>query len=68
MGKALTANDILPLVAALTPHERARLLQLIASPERSDDTVYASVPPRRNEFSADDEPLAWESGGWKYVG
>jgi hypothetical protein len=68
MGKALTADDILPLVAALTPSERARLLQLIASPEERDGPVYACVPPRRDEFSADDEALAWEAEGWENLG
>jgi hypothetical protein len=29
MAKALTADDILPLVASLTPQERLRLLRLI---------------------------------------
>ena len=68
MGKSLTADDILPLVAALTPEERVRLLRLIASREGRDDSVYASVPPRRDEFSADDESLAWEAEGWESVG
>jgi hypothetical protein len=68
MGKALTAEDILPLVAALTPEERARLLQLIASPKRGDESVYASKPPRRDEFSSDDESLAWEAEGWENIG
>ena len=36
MGKSLTADDILPLVAALAPEERVRLLRLIASPEGRD--------------------------------
>ena len=68
MGKALTADDILPLVAALTPRERARLLQLIASPQGNDEFVYRSIPPSREEFSADDEPLGWEAEGWEETG
>lgn len=68
MGKSLTADDILPLVAALTAEERARLLRLIASPEASEDSVYASVSPRRDEFSADDESLGWEAEGWENIG
>jgi hypothetical protein len=62
MPNALTADDILPLVASLTQQER--LLRLIASPH----PVYRSMPPSRNEFSADDEPLAWEAEGWENVG
>ena len=68
MSKALTADDILPLVAALTPEERARLLGLIASREARDDSGYASIPPRRDEFSADDDSLAWEAEGWENAG
>ena len=68
MGKALTADDILPLVAALTPEERARLLRLIASPQGGDSAVYRSVPPSSAEFSTDEEPLAWEAEGWEGQG
>jgi hypothetical protein len=58
MPKALTADDILPLVASLTPKERRRLLRLIASPQSANAPVYRSVPPSHDEFSADEEPLA----------
>jgi putative ABC transport system permease protein len=27
-----------------------------------------SVPPSRDEFSADDEPLGWDAEGWEDVG
>jgi hypothetical protein len=63
MARALTADDILPLVDSLTLQERVRLLQLIAMPHGGDASVYQSVPPSRDEFSADDEPLAWDAGG-----
>jgi hypothetical protein len=68
MGKTLTADDILPLVAPLTPQERARLLRLIALPPGADAPVYRSVPPSRDEFSTDDEPLAWDADGWEDAG
>jgi hypothetical protein len=68
MAKALTADDILPLVAALTPQERARLLRLIAVPQGADAPAYRSVPPSRDEFSADEEPLAWDAEGWEESG
>jgi hypothetical protein len=68
MAKTLTVDDILPLVASLTPHERVRLLRLIALPQGEDAPVYRSVPPSRDEFSADDEPLAWDADGWEDVG
>ena len=68
MAKTLTADDILPLVASLTPQERVRLLHLIASSQGEDAAVYRSAPPSRDEFAADEEPLAWEGGGWEDVG
>ena len=68
MAKALSADDILPLVAALTPQERVRLLRLIAEPQGADESAYQSVPPARDEFSADVDPLAWDAEGWEEMG
>ncbi len=68
MAKALSADDLLPLVAALTPTERVRLLELIAAPGSADAAIYRSMPPSRIEFASDDEPLAWEGEGWEEVG
>jgi len=68
VAKALTVDDILPLVASLTPQERARLLRLIALPQGAAAPVYRSVPPSRDEFSVDEEPLAWDAEGWEDVG
>ena len=67
MPKPLTADDIIPLVAFLTPQERLRLLRLIAVPQGPDAPVYRSAPPSRDQFSADEEPLAWDAGGWEDV-
>jgi len=67
MARALTADDILPLVDSLTPQERVRLQRLIAT-EGADASVYRSVPPSRDEFSADDGPLAWDAEGWEDIG
>ena len=68
MAKALSADDILPLVASLTPKERVRLLRLIASSQGADASIYRSVPASRDEFSADEEPLAWDAEGWENFG
>jgi len=68
MSKLLTADDILPLVACLTPEERVRLLRLVASSAGGDDAIYAAVPPAPDEFTRDEEPLAWEAEGWEQVG
>jgi hypothetical protein len=68
MPKPLTADDIIPLVASLTPQERVRLLRLIAVPQGNDAPVYRSVPPSPDEFSADEGPLAWDAERWEGVG
>jgi hypothetical protein len=67
MPKPLRADDVLPLVARLTPQERVRLLRLIASQPGADPPVYRSVPPAPDEFSTDEEPLAWDAEGWEDV-
>jgi hypothetical protein len=51
--------------ASLAHRERIRPLRLIAVPQGADEAVYPSVPPSRDEFSADEEPLAWEAEGWE---
>jgi hypothetical protein len=68
MAKPMTADDILPLVARLTPRERIRLLRLITSrPDIEAAAAYRAVPPGKDEFSSDEEPLAWEADGWEDV-
>jgi len=68
MARALTADDILPLVDSLTPQERLRLQRLIATSHGADASVYRSMPPSRDEFSADDALLAWDAEGWGDIG
>lgn len=68
MPKPLTADDILPLVACLTPQERVRLLRLIAKPAGSDSEAYRVAPPTSDEFSTDADSLSWDSDGWESVG
>ena len=57
-----------PFVERLTPQERVRLLRLIAASPDVDSAVYRAVPPGKDEFSSDDEPLAWDAEGWEDVG
>ena len=33
----------------------------------ADAAIYQSLPPARDEFSTDEEPLAWDTGGWENV-
>jgi hypothetical protein len=68
VSKSLTADDILPLVACLAPQERVRLLRLIKAPLGSDESVYRSLPPARDEFSTEEDLLAWDAEGWEDVG
>ena len=65
MPQPLTANDLLPLVARLAPGERDRLVRLIEATSERDASVYGMTPPKRDEFSSDEEPLAWDSEGWE---
>jgi hypothetical protein len=66
MTGLMTADDVLPLIAGLTPQERVRLLRLIADQPRTDEAaVYNVAPPRPDEFSVDEDPLAWEAEGWE---
>jgi hypothetical protein len=65
MPRLLTADDIMPLVASLTESERIRLLQWIASPHGADALAYRAAAPTRDEFSGEDEPIAWEADGWE---
>src|ERR1019366_2990113 len=64
MPRPLTADDIIPLVASLPDGERIKLLRWIASPHGTDASAYSAAPPTRDEFSGDDEPIAWEADGW----
>ena len=69
MAKSLTADDILPLVACLTPQERVRLLRLISvRPGADEKEAYRAFSPTRQEFSSDEEPLSWDAEGWEDVG
>ena len=70
MSKPLTADDLLPLVACLEPQERIRLLRLITLRPSIADTAdaYRILPPARDEFTGDEEPLAWDAGGWELIG
>jgi len=64
----VTAGDILPIFACLTPPERGRLLRLIASRPGADGAAYRSVPPTGDEFASDEEALAWDAEGWEDFG
>ncbi len=70
MGDPLTASDFWPLILKLPHGERVRLAKLALRAAATDDSsaAYAAAPPAPDEFSSDDEPLAWESQGWEEFG
>ena len=65
MSQPLTANDLLPLAARLAPGERERLVRLISATSERDASVYLAAPPRQDEFTSDQDTLAWDAEGWE---
>ncbi len=68
MLKHLSAEDIFPLVDCLSPEERLRLLRFLsARPAADDRDTNRALPPRNEEFSSDEDLLAWDAEGWEEV-
>lgn len=64
----MSAEDILPLVLKLPRDDQVRLARLAlraAAGEGTDAMAYRAAPPAKYEFASDEEPLAWEGGGWE---
>jgi len=69
MPKPVTADDLLPLIAALPVVERVRLLRLLTTRPTSDAAAaYDAQPTGPEEFSADHDALGWDADGWEAVG
>jgi hypothetical protein len=71
MSDPLTASDFSPLILKLPHDARVRLAKLALRAAATDDSsaeAYAAAPPAPEEFSSDDEPLAWESQRWEEFG
>lgn len=67
MSDALTADDLLPLIAKLPHGEQVRLARLAlraAAGVHEDAAAYRAAPPRDDEFGTDDESLGWDAEGW----
>jgi hypothetical protein len=68
MNPRLTAEDLWPLVQKLPHDEQVRLAKLAlraaAQSGGSDGATYRASPPGRDEFSSEEDPLAWEAEGW----
>ena len=69
MNLTLTAEDLWPLVQKLPHEEQVRLAKLaLRAAARSGGTeaeAYRVSPPGKDEFSSEEEPLAWEAEGWE---
>jgi hypothetical protein len=67
MSDSLTASDFWPLILKLPHEERVRLakLALRAAANAPAAAIYAATPPAQDEFSSEDELLAWEGQGWE---
>jgi hypothetical protein len=71
MSDPLTVSDFWPLILKLPHDERVLLAKLAlraAAQDVSSAPAYAAAPPAPDEFSSDDEPLAWEAEGWEEFG
>ena len=68
MNPMLTAEDLWPLVLKLTHEEQVRLAKLAlraaARSGEADAGAYRASPPGPDEFSSEEEPLAWDAEGW----
>jgi hypothetical protein len=69
MSQTLTAQDLWPLVQKLPHDEQVRLAKLAlraaARSGSSDAEAYQAAPPSADEFSSQDESLAWDAEGWE---
>jgi hypothetical protein len=71
MSDPLTASDFWPLILKLPHDERVRLAKLALRAAAQDDSpanAYAAAPSATDEFTTDEEPLAWEGHGWEEFG
>lgn len=71
MAGALTADDLLPLVAKLPPDEQVRLARLALRAARDptrDAAAYRATPVNPDEFSQEEEGASWEGEGWEASG
>jgi hypothetical protein len=63
-----TARELWPLIQRLPREERLRLAKLAlrsAAEEGSAEAAYAEAPVGTDEFSSDEESLAWDADGWE---
>lgn len=62
------ARQLWSLIRRLPREERLRLAKMAlrsAAEEGDDDAAYADAPVGPEEFSSEDESLAWDAEGWE---
>lgn len=67
-AEKLSAIDVWPIAKKLPRAEQVQLAKLLlreARGRRTDAEAYAAMPPGEDEFSSDEDALAWEGEGWE---
>jgi hypothetical protein len=67
-AEKLLAVDLWPIAKKLPRNDQVQLAMLLlrgAAAQRTDADAYAAAPPREDEFSSDEDALAWEGEGWE---
>lgn len=67
MANSLAVEELLPLVEALVPRERTRLLCLLGKLPSDEAAIYAMTPTVPGECNVNEDPLAWDSEGWENI-
>lgn len=67
-AEKLSASELLRFAKKLPRDEQMQLAKLLlreVEAARTDAEAYAAMPPGDDEFSSDEEALAWEGEGWE---
>lgn len=67
-AEKLSAVDLWPIAKKLPRDEQVQLAKLLLrgpAAQRTDAEAYAAGPRSEDEFSSDDDALAWEGESWE---
>jgi hypothetical protein len=67
-AEKISAIDLWPIAKKLPRKEQVQLAMLLlrgTAAHRTDADAYAAAPPSEDEFSSDEDALAWEGEGWE---
>ncbi|CAK0781897.1 conserved hypothetical protein [Gammaproteobacteria bacterium] len=71
LNSAITTQDLWNLICKLSHDEQIHLAKLalraaaLSNIASDDVTAYMAMPVTYDEFSTDEDMLAWESDGWE---